>query len=77
LTDAEQTTITNWDATNESEDVHDSEHMKKKAQMTSESKALTTSHFLQDCDVPVIDSDTGNSFAFSTDFASSPPIQLV
>src|SRR6202044_2187818 len=48
LTDAAQTTIRNWDATNESEDARDAERMKKKAQMTSESKALTNSLFLQD-----------------------------
>src|ERR1700683_3717838 len=48
LTDAARTTIRNWDATNESEDARDAEQMKKKAQMISESKALTNSLFLQD-----------------------------
>ena len=46
LTEAAQTVITNWDATNECEDARDAERMKKAAQMTKESRALTNSLFL-------------------------------
>ena len=37
LTESAQTVITNWDATNECEDAHDAERMKKAAQIIKES----------------------------------------
>jgi hypothetical protein len=77
LTSAAQTTVANWDATNESEDARDAECMKKKAKMTNESKALTTSLFLDDSNIPIIDGDTGNSFASSTNFTVNQHLLLL
>jgi PIF1-like helicase len=77
LSDAAHTTIRNWDATNESEDARDAERMKKKAQMTSESKALTNSLFLQDSNVPIVEDNADNCNASSTEFAVNQQLLLL
>jgi len=51
--------------------------MKKKAQMTSESKALTNSLFLQDFNIPVIEDVAGSCSASSTEFAVNQQLLLL
>ena len=45
LSEVAKITVDNWEATNESEGAHDAEQMKKKAEITNESRALTNSLF--------------------------------
>jgi len=49
----------------------------KKAQMTSESKALTNSLFLQDFNIPVIEDVAGSCSASSTEFAVNQQLLLL
>jgi hypothetical protein len=77
LTEAAQTVITNWDATNECEDARDAEQMRKAAQKTKESQALTNSFFLQDNSMPIIDDNTNNLSFSKSDFAVNQQLLLL
>ena len=77
LTEFAQTVITNWDATNECEDARDAERMKKAAQITKESQALTNSLFLHDFSDPVVDASTENAPSSKTDFIVNQRLLLL
>ena len=77
LTEAARTVITNWDATNECEDARDAERMKKAAQMTKESQALTNSLFLHDSSMPIIDDNINNSTPSRAEFAVNQHLLLL
>jgi len=51
--------------------------MKKKAQMTGKSKALTNSLFCQNSDIPIVEDDAGNCNASSTEFAVNQQLLLL
>jgi len=77
LTEAAQTVIMNWDATNECEDARDAEHMRKAAQMTNESQALTNSLFLHNSSMPIIDDNINDSSLSKADFAVNQHLLLL
>jgi hypothetical protein len=67
-TDSAKDRMRNCEATNESEDACDAERMKKKAQMTSESRALTTSLFAENASIPLVDDNIETSNSGKEDF---------
>ena len=77
LSDAAKTVIRNLDATNECEDARDAERMRKTAQMTKESRALTNSLFMHDSCIPVVDSDVENQSSAKADFAVNQHLLLL
>ena len=77
LTDAAKITIGNWDATDESEDARDADRMKKKAEITNESRTLTNSLFSQDSHIPLLDDGTDQPLFNNVEFATHLQILLL
>ena len=77
LSDAARIIIGNWEATNESEDARDADRMKKKAEITNESRTLTNSLFSQDSCIPLVDDNADQALGSNVDFAANQQILLL